>query len=941
MRRARTAGGRRNVGITTIRRLEGAGIRTVADLAVHLIMRVVINHQSASESVVAEGASSGEEPRPLVPPGGRRELVAALLLVLLGFLTYNANLRLVSAGDNYPARYLPFGILKHGTLALDPIADVVAQGHAHPYWCVKRGGHTYSRYPITVPVLVTPLYVPAVAYLHWQGWTEQRLENTARVMEKLTSALIASVSVGLMYLLLVRRTSCRWPLLLTLAYGFGANTWMISSQALWQHGLAELLIVLALFLVLGPCTAPRALAVGTCLALIAAVRPPDAILAAALGLFGLRWARGNVRFLVLGATIPLVLVLAYNCRVAHHPAGGYSVGINGNPFKYSLALGFAGLLFSPTRGLFVFSPFLLFLPFGLRHTLRGPRVRALALLALGAVVAQVALYAKLDWRAGCAWGPRWLTDMLPLLVWMLAAGLGHLRRIGLAVFVLTVCLSIGAQVVGAFWYTGASDAVIMERSGDPNSQPVVWDPRNTPFVAELHHDLAPREMLLEAKGSVDRIRADGCAVEQIIPGVDLEIEGWALTDRRTPTVVQVMLVPTGHTPWHSKRKYPAVGTATFFERPDVTRAMQGLGPAGWRVVVKTDGLDPGPHLVEVRAQGNKGGECRHVAQRPILVLPVGLGSLSRVARERLRGRQHADGYWLTAYTASTRFDQPRPEMNVFVTAMISEALGTVAKAAGFEENMERARRHLRRQIEPGGLVRYHGRPDSPTIPSLGCVITPDADDTALAWRIAGPKGDARLAGALDVLKSYRDPGGLYRTWLAPRAEYISIDPGEDPNPPDVGIQMHVLMLLARVDPTAARSLHQALQTAIGEDRTWVYYKRAPLVPLWRAADLHNLGYPVCVPPHRLQTAAPGQEIWVTACRQLARYTARGARRPAPAETSALLESLGKNNFAAIRRNPPLLYHNDLTARCSRYYWSEDFGYALWLRLYLELAASSP
>jgi hypothetical protein len=33
--------------------------------------------------------------------------------------------------------------------------------------------------------------------------------------------------------------------------------------------------------------------------------------------------------------------------------------------------------------------------------------------------------------------------------------------------------------------------------------------------------------------------------------------------------------------------------------------------------------------------------------------------------------------------------------------------------------------------------------------------------------------------------------------------------------------------------------------------------------------------------------------------------------------------------------PPLLYHNDLTATVSRYYWSEDVGYALWLRLYDE------
>lgn len=29
----------------------------------------------------------------------------------------------------------------------------------------------------------------------------------------------------------------------------------------------------------------------------------------------------------------------------------------------------------------------------------------------------------------------------------------------------------------------------------------------------------------------------------------------------------------------------------------------------------------------------------------------------------------------------------------------------------------------------------------------------------------------------------------------------------------------------------------------------------------------------------------------------------------------------------------MLYHNDLTATVKRYYWSEDFGYALRLRLY--------
>ena len=62
-----------------------------------------------------------------------------------------------------------------------------------------------------------------------------------------------------------------------------------------------------------------------------------------------------------------------------------------------------------------------------------------------------------------------------------------------------------------------------------------------------------------------------------------------------------------------------------------------------------------------------------------------------------------------------------------------------------------------------------------------------------------------------------------------------------------------------------------------------------------------------------------------------------AGRPGPAQADtpdveALLSDLARDDFARLRRDPPLLYHNDLTATVPRYYWSEDVGYALWLRL---------
>jgi hypothetical protein len=49
---------------------------------------------------------------------------------------------------------------------------------------------------------------------------------------------------------------------LALAFAFGTNTWMISSQALWQYGTGELLIALASLLIVADASPLRIALVG-------------------------------------------------------------------------------------------------------------------------------------------------------------------------------------------------------------------------------------------------------------------------------------------------------------------------------------------------------------------------------------------------------------------------------------------------------------------------------------------------------------------------------------------------------------------------------------------------------------------------------------------------------------------------------------------------------
>lgn len=889
----------------------------------------------------------------------RSRLWTSVLIGLCCLLVYNANRRAITAGDTYPARYLPFAIVQHRTLFLDPVAKVTAQGRGGTaFWMVPRpDGHVISLYPVVVPVLVAPLYVPAVAYLRLTGWSDARLDYVARIMEKLSASLVAALSVSLLYLLLRRRAREPVALLLTVAYAFGTTTWVISSQALWQHGMGALLVVAVLLLVTGSPTLPRVLAAGLLCGLLAANRPPDAILAAALGSYGLFWA-GRRRpgspgsaawaaWLLAAAALPAAALLLYNFGAAGNFLGGYGLIGKARFFSHDLLAGIAGLLFSPTRGLLVFSPFLLFLALVPRHLPRSREERLLTAAMIAAAALQIVLYAKADWRGGLSWGPRYMTSLLPFFVWMLVPVVSTLRRAARIGFLAAVGTAIAIEAIGAFFYSPATDIPIFaaDRGAEYHDMRGAWQWRNAPFLTSLNQGLAPADLATEVRGIFDQIEVGGRVELAATAGQEIVAVGWALAGHATPAQVAVIM---------DGRPF---ATATFFDRPDVRATLREASPAGWRVAIDTTGMAPGKHSLTAFVWTTAKGEGHYLQERTLTLraapgaaagaspadasdasdasdtAEVDLRESALEAVARIREHQQAEGDWLTAYTSGTRFHEPRPEANTFLPALLVDLLDPLPADHGLAESLQRARRHLTAQIEAGGLVRYHGRPDSPRIGTLGCAITPDTDDTALVWRIAPGPDRGQLTAALATIDGYRTRDGLYRSWLAPREDYQCLDPGSDPNPADVAIQMHLLLLLAEARPPAGRALCGALRANLDADRIWVYYRGMPLIPILRLADLRAAGCDLQLPEARMRTAVPGQGIWVSVARWLAPPELAKVPPPDPVLLRAVLREIARDDFALLRTDPPLLYHNDLTATVARYYWSEDVGFALWLRLY--------
>jgi hypothetical protein len=891
-----------------------------------------------------------------------QSLKAPILVGLCCFLVYNANLRQIGAGDTVPARYLPLILWHNGTLELDANARLVAHGHSMiadwnrpagadgkvtyfepwAYWMIRTPQNQLaSFYPVVTPLLVAPLYFPAVIWLNAHGWEQPQIDRVAELMEKLSASFLASLASVLMYLVL-RRDCGRWSLPLAMVFAFGTNTWMISSQALWQHGSGEFLIALALLLVVAPASLMRTALIGAVCVFMAANRPPDALIAGAIVLFTVWSRRRSALWLLAGAAVPLAALLYYNLNFIGHVAGGYGYAVvraSSNFFQLGWKGG-AGLLVSPARGLLVFSPFLVFIPVGLIQRLRAPGSRGLAVALSFAVAAQFLLYSQLDWRAGVSWGPRYLTDLLPIVVWMLAPARLVLHPLARGLLVLAMAASIVVQTIGAFWYTWTSDELIF--AGNPASMRAAWNPGNVPFFTELRHPPARGELQCDAAGSIDRVGTTllpGTGeVPYLEPGAVLE--GWALSCGRTPAQLLVLIdgIMIG---W----------TIDFLPRMDVNEVMHTISPSGWRVSANTRGVSPGVRVLQLAVRVEPRSDIRIVREQRVFVIaqePPGetatmpqkpasgpeLDAMAARAASLLRERQTGYGSWLTSYTKELRYEAPQQEMNTYLTSMLVDLLSPVARQRSLDDVVERARLHLAAQIESDGLVRYHGLPDGPTIGTLGSVITPDADDTALVWRIAGHgAGDPRLQGMLGELARYRDARGLYRTWLAPQKKYQNLDPGSDPNPTDIAIQMHVYLMLRELDPPAAQNLCNALQRSFGDGDLWIYYAKAPLVPYLRSAELRQLGCAIPLPTERLALPAAGQEIWSEAVRRLVETMASPQEANVRQAIDNLLVRIGSDDFAQLRRSPPLLYHNDLSATVTRFYWSEDFGYALWLRLY--------
>ncbi len=421
-----------------------------------------------------------------------RHLCGFVLFFASGLVFYLSPSHYVT--DSAYSMLMDEAILRRGTPSM--LAYRVPRGdgpgflNGYPLHLMLYNGRLVYAFPWGAPLLS----LPAVAMVEAAGFqvAPGRVYNVGNEI-RLQSALSAVVSASTLWLLFetaIVFLPLGWSVGLALGAAFCTQIWSTVSRSLWPQTWYLFLISAAILLLARKSRRPVLLA--TLLAWACLTRPAAVPGVIIVGLYTV-YACGSAgeRMVLVGTgalwTAALAaMLLTFTGRLlapVYHP--GWFV------FTHGMAAHLGGLLFSPSRGLLIYTPCVL-IPFYLairyRATLPRPGL-ALLSIAMFAATSGVLIFFPIWWGGWC-YGPRQLADTVPWLVLLAVLGLraardapppaAIVRRLEVTASALLLAVSLALNAAGALspaamdWNALPPLETHMDR---------LWDWRHPPFLA--------------------------------------------------------------------------------------------------------------------------------------------------------------------------------------------------------------------------------------------------------------------------------------------------------------------------------------------------------------------------------------------------------------------------------------------------------------------------
>jgi hypothetical protein len=361
-----------------------------------------------------------------------------------------------------------------------------------PYQLDRIDGNIAYCYPNGSSILSIP-FVGAMNLFGVYPYDPDGHYNVAN--EELIQRILAALLMAGFTLIVFRTAllvlSIAPAVLIAVGTGFGSQVWSTASRVMWSHTWLIFLGGLLTYELLRRernADSPSPVIVATLLAWMYFVRPTGAIPIICVTGYMFLFCRSELIYYALTGLVWFSGFVIYSWFTFGKLIPDYyldsRISING------IATALPAILISPSRGLFIFVPVLIFVFYLLiRYWTTIPYAR-LAVLSLSIVITQTVLVALWPvWWGGFSYGPRLLADAIPWLA--LLAILGYAARLRsanrfsrpeIAAALSLLALSIAINGRGAISVATATWNVEVDIDRHPER---VWNWSNPQFMAGL------------------------------------------------------------------------------------------------------------------------------------------------------------------------------------------------------------------------------------------------------------------------------------------------------------------------------------------------------------------------------------------------------------------------------------------------------------------------
>lgn len=396
-----------------------------------------------------------------------------LFLFFALLLIFNANLinlKYPESGDNLPVRYIPFSIIKEFNFDLDEYYSHFMKKYPSlvhnlnnkdvPYYLIYTGEHYVHTQGPGAGILSLPIFLFSLIFFNFTP--DSRI---AFFLTKFTASLLIASSAVFLYAGLKQIAKEKIAFYIALIYSLCSCVWSISSQQMWQHTGSEFFLAMSIYFLIKGLKQRKFVAYsGFSLASAVVTRPTNGIVFIILSIYILHKYRDQILKFIVYATAPTLFLIWYN----HHYFGSIFIFgqliygpicaliKRGTPYLWSTPFveGLSGLMFSPSRGLLVYSPVFMFSFLGIIYTWRRRNNLLQRYLSIAFLSLLVIACKWFSWWGGHTFGYRPIVDTMVFLCIFFIPIFERINKnkILKSIFVILVLFSFCIQLIGAFLY---------------------------------------------------------------------------------------------------------------------------------------------------------------------------------------------------------------------------------------------------------------------------------------------------------------------------------------------------------------------------------------------------------------------------------------------------------------------------------------------------------